>query len=474
MTGVVPEEALRICRDARARARRTAWPTQTRRLARSETRATQSEEAAAVHLSEHASQTAANPPIAASQVLVTSRPRRRRIRRTIIDEDNDLTFDEIEGTVSIGRLSRTSENGASRNVRRRVAEARVYPDREVVIEDFGPRSNSALQPLINFLGRMPVSGGGLSQYFLSELFRRARESGDHMQANPPASSHVIANLAPVSSSVILSGDTCAICQDELCNSKFGQARQMPCRHAFHHSCVTPWLQQHNTCPVCRAEVESVCPKYNRQNQDALCGLVREEAMAPPEAVVEGRNQGSRPNDQEVVRLLRAVSAAQNGRGRHGTSAASTLSSLHFMQATPRAFAARDFAVPATVDAISGRYRQQAAAATAPPQAAAASHIAESVPTQPSASDVSTDDKVTPAAASPPASLEPNALGDGVASGPVSLPPDSMELELAITPNEVEHGSIGMVEAGEVLPVLASSDHGKQCEPLAVEHRAQTS
>merc|ERR550514_2231624 len=43
--------------------------------------------------------------------------------------------------------------------------------------------------------------------------------------------------------------SCAICREG-----FGVGdglRRLPCGHEFHGDCVVPWLQVHNTCPVCR-------------------------------------------------------------------------------------------------------------------------------------------------------------------------------------------------------------------------------
>ena len=32
---------------------------------------------------------------------------------------------------------------------------------------------------------------------------------------------------------------------------------MPCSHLFHDECLVPWLERHNTCPVCRFELAMV-------------------------------------------------------------------------------------------------------------------------------------------------------------------------------------------------------------------------
>ncbi|KAA3672908.1 autocrine motility factor receptor [Paragonimus westermani] len=44
-------------------------------------------------------------------------------------------------------------------------------------------------------------------------------------------------------------DVCAICWDPL-----STWRLLPCRHAFHESCLHSWLEQNPTCPTCRREL----------------------------------------------------------------------------------------------------------------------------------------------------------------------------------------------------------------------------
>ena len=46
-------------------------------------------------------------------------------------------------------------------------------------------------------------------------------------------------------------DDCAICIAAIKEAE--RIAILPCRHVFHHACLAPWFQQHNSCPTCRAE-----------------------------------------------------------------------------------------------------------------------------------------------------------------------------------------------------------------------------
>lgn len=48
------------------------------------------------------------------------------------------------------------------------------------------------------------------------------------------------------------GDPCSICHTEFAADEV--VSQLPCEHCFHDSCIKPWLEVQNTCPICRAEL----------------------------------------------------------------------------------------------------------------------------------------------------------------------------------------------------------------------------
>ena len=76
----------------------------------------------------------------------------------------------------------------------------------------------------------------------------------------PTDTHFVEELEPVSvtQEMIERKELCSICQEplQLSDTIF----QLPCGHCFHDgSCsdcqgIKPWLQDQNTCPVCRYEL----------------------------------------------------------------------------------------------------------------------------------------------------------------------------------------------------------------------------
>ena len=70
----------------------------------------------------------------------------------------------------------------------------------------------------------------------------------------PTSKAAIAKLerVKVTSSMINEGNACAVCCNDF--KEGDDAHKLPCKHMFHPGCIKPWLETHNTCPVCRKEL----------------------------------------------------------------------------------------------------------------------------------------------------------------------------------------------------------------------------
>lgn len=52
---------------------------------------------------------------------------------------------------------------------------------------------------------------------------------------------------------------CSICHD-LCVSSQSVMKPAECNHCFHVRCLTPWIQEHSTCPNCRREIQTILQK----------------------------------------------------------------------------------------------------------------------------------------------------------------------------------------------------------------------
>jgi hypothetical protein len=98
-----------------------------------------------------------------------------------------------------------------------------------------------------------------SVYVLCRLTEDAQQSAPAVR--PPASKRTVANLPIISltnaaalDSIGGPGTACPVCTEELQLQE--QVQQLPCdpKHVFHVECLKPWLQQDNSCPVCRREL----------------------------------------------------------------------------------------------------------------------------------------------------------------------------------------------------------------------------
>ncbi|XP_020212759.1 E3 ubiquitin-protein ligase RING1-like [Cajanus cajan] len=100
---------------------------------------------------------------------------------------------------------------------------------------------------------------------LEELIQHLAENDPNRYGTPPASKSAVEGLPDVTvTEELLASDSaqCAVCKDT-----FGlgeTAKQMPCKHIYHADCILPWLELHNSCPVCRYELPTDDPDYEQR------------------------------------------------------------------------------------------------------------------------------------------------------------------------------------------------------------------
>jgi len=119
---------------------------------------------------------------------------------------------------------------------------------------------AVIASLFNPAGPMMFGGGDAvySQEAFDRIITQLREANANVGGAPPASQSAIDKLQTKEVDDQMLGvcdgkPKCVICVDEMV--KGDKASILPCNHFFHGECVTPWLKQHNTCPVCRRSIE---------------------------------------------------------------------------------------------------------------------------------------------------------------------------------------------------------------------------
>ncbi|XP_045501219.1 E3 ubiquitin-protein ligase RNF115-like isoform X3 [Colias croceus] len=102
-----------------------------------------------------------------------------------------------------------------------------------------------------------VFGGEALDAVVTQLLGQLEHSG------PPPMPRDILNSIPsetVTEQQAEANMSCSVCWD---NFQLGETiSRLECEHIFHSSCITPWLQLHATCPICR---RSLLPQNEPQS-----------------------------------------------------------------------------------------------------------------------------------------------------------------------------------------------------------------
>ncbi|NP_001152117.1 E3 ubiquitin-protein ligase RING1-like [Zea mays] len=115
------------------------------------------------------------------------------------------------------------------------------------------------------LGRL--GGASFGDYFvgpgLEQLIEQLAENDPNRYGTPPAAKSALSSLPDVvvthTMVAAAEGAECAVCKEDFSPGEV--AKQMPCNHIYHTDCIMPWLELHNSCPICRFELPTDDPDY---------------------------------------------------------------------------------------------------------------------------------------------------------------------------------------------------------------------
>ncbi|MCO5549436.1 hypothetical protein L7F22_002907 [Adiantum nelumboides] len=128
---------------------------------------------------------------------------------------------------------------------------------------------------------------------LSEL----AENDNENHGPPPAAKSAVSKLPFIAIKQQHIDDdsaTCPVCKDRMDLGEM--AKELPCQHVYHESCILPWLNFRNSCPVCRFELPTDDTDYEARkhaatsNQRSTIGQGRDGAVDTGLRVVSAQEQ----------------------------------------------------------------------------------------------------------------------------------------------------------------------------------------
>ncbi|KAI3666795.1 hypothetical protein L6452_41832 [Arctium lappa] len=129
--------------------------------------------------------------------------------------------------------------------------------------------NEILSPEAENLERSRYVGNAgdyLDARGFEQLLERLAETDGSRRGAPPAAVSFVKNLELV----VVGEDeglVCVICKDSVCVGSV--VNRLPCLHVYHPSCIMPWLNTRNTCPLCRYELptdDKECERRRRRSR----------------------------------------------------------------------------------------------------------------------------------------------------------------------------------------------------------------
>lgn len=108
-----------------------------------------------------------------------------------------------------------------------------------------------------------------TQEALDRVITRLMEEHQSSGAAPPAPSEAIDKLPLKKLDAKMLGEegkaTCPVCMEDVVLDE--EVVELPCKHWFHEECGKTWLNNHNTCPICRKPITGDAPHDHGDNNN---------------------------------------------------------------------------------------------------------------------------------------------------------------------------------------------------------------
>ena len=141
--------------------------------------------------------------------------------------------------------SENSENGRDRSGRMILFDP--FNDEALIVQGsfgFNQGQNSSHRAVSSFGDYLMGPGWDLLLQYLAE-------NDPNRYGTPTAQKEAVEAMLTVT---VEDNVQCSVCLEDI---EIGsEAKEMPCKHKFHSGCITPWLELHSSCPVCRYQLPS--------------------------------------------------------------------------------------------------------------------------------------------------------------------------------------------------------------------------
>ncbi|CAH0491132.1 unnamed protein product [Peronospora farinosa] len=137
---------------------------------------------------------------------------------------------------------------------------------EVYVSELGEGGDPL--EILNALGGMfPMLTGNSGDYAfgnMANVINQLMQNDQNRHGAPPAAKEIVEQLPKVkiTQNEVDGSAECTVCKDFFAVDD--EVHRLPCEHSFHPDCILPWLKQHNSCPLCRFELPTDDPDYERR------------------------------------------------------------------------------------------------------------------------------------------------------------------------------------------------------------------